>query len=171
MRLLARDYAHELAELREKLTHAERFIAKLDGELADYRRWWQVEKSGLQYICRLPGGPAAGQVGAMAAHGPFVAFPFTVNGPASSAEAAWADSEMDHRIEARDAEDCACAGMEDPARELAELRAQRDSLRSALTNCAQSLSLSLLPDVEGAERQFCLDCARAALARCEKGRS
>lgn len=67
--------------------------------------WWSVWKDGQQWICTLPDTRGLQTTGAHAAHGPFVPFPFEIEGPVSPAEVEWAESEMDKRIADQEAED------------------------------------------------------------------
>ena len=66
--------------------------------------WWVVSKDGQQYICTLPDTRGAQPVGAHAAHGPFVPFPFSVLRPASQDEIEWAEEQLDLSISARERE-------------------------------------------------------------------
>lgn len=56
--------------------------------------WWIVLKEGQEYICTLPDVREGQSVGACAAHGPFVNFPFEIRRPASQDEVAWAEEQI-----------------------------------------------------------------------------
>ena len=67
--------------------------------------WWSISKDGMQYVCTLPDRRESQTIGAHATHGPWVAFPFEIVGPATPDEVAWAESEMDLAIASRERED------------------------------------------------------------------
>lgn len=69
--------------------------------------WFIINKDETEYICTLPDTQGLAPVGAHAAHGPFVAYPFEVIRPATPDEIAWAESEIDQRIADRDADNAA----------------------------------------------------------------
>lgn len=67
--------------------------------------WWSVRQNGQQFICTLPDRRSLATVGAHAAHGMFVRFPFEIEGPANEEEIAWAERELENQIESREAEE------------------------------------------------------------------
>lgn len=69
--------------------------------------WFVIKQGEAEFICTMPDRIETASIGAHAAHGPFVAYPFTVARIATPEEAAWAEAEVEFAIMTKEAEEAA----------------------------------------------------------------